>query len=89
MKFTIDKNLIKKIEEKTDINYRTEDCYDEDNKVWLKLEDLDEVLDDLLEKIDDIEYEYLEYKEYQERDRNDDFIPEREVPEIHGKGISW
>ena len=89
MKFLIDKKLIEKVKDKTDINYRTEDCYDEDNKVWLNLEDLEEILDDLLEKIDDIEYEYLEYKEYQERDRNDDFIPEREVPEIHGKGISW
>ena len=49
-----------------------------DDKVWFDLDELEPFLDAML-------YGYTELKEQ----LYNDYIPDREVPEIHGKGISW
>lgn len=77
MKFLIDKSLLEQIRSKYGIPVPTEKAY-EDNKVWFDLEELEPFLDAML-------YGYTELKEQ----LYNDYIPEREVPEIHGKGISW
>lgn len=41
-----------------------------------KIEDLDEEIERLNEKIEELE-------------NKDDYDPEIEIPDIHGKGISW
>lgn len=85
MKFTIDKNLIEKIGKLTATDYGTEECYNDDKKVWFDVEKLEPLLDDLIYEIKHRDNKIIEL----ETQINNDYNPEIEIPEIHGKGISW
>lgn len=69
-----DFDLIEKVREITDVDYHISDLFTY------------QLIEDLI-----FNYEKLqrEYDEYIENEKNNDYCPEREVPEIHGKGISY
>ncbi len=85
MKFTIDKNLINKISKLTSTDYGIEEYYNDDKKVWFDIKNLKPLLDDLLYEIEHRDNKIIEI----ETQINNDYNPEMEIPEIHGKGISW
>lgn len=87
MKFTIDKNLIEKIGKLTATDYGVEEYYNDDKKVWFDIDNFESLLDDLMYEIEcrDDRITDLEFQ----RDNPDNYNPELEIPEIHGKGISW
>lgn len=52
MQFTINKNLVERIENITGIDYQAIDYYNDEEKVWFDIEWLEECFDDLLDIIE-------------------------------------
>lgn len=69
-----DFDLIEKVREITDVDYHISDLFTY------------QLVEDLIFNYEKLQREYDEYKEYE---KNNDYDPEREIPEIHGKGISY
>ena len=66
MKFLIDKNLIKLIEEEMLTDYCTQDCYEDETKVWIDIKEIEPMLDELVFAMNHQEEEFAEYKLYVE-----------------------
>lgn len=81
----LDFDFLKDVEKKTLNNY---DCYkvkDDKENVLISIETAIIMCEDMLYKIEALEEENkkLENQIY------NDYDPEIEIPEIHGKGITW
>lgn len=85
MKFLIDKKLIELVEKLTLTTYETSECYNDEKKVWINVENVEPLIDDLIYEIEYRDNKIIEV----ETQINNDYNPEMEIPEIHGKGISW
>jgi hypothetical protein len=71
------------------------------NEVYIKVKDLNSwiakyfnrkdiiTIEELIGVIEDLDGEVESLNEEIERLKNNDYDPEIEIPDIHGKGISW
>lgn len=84
----IDKKLIDKVSEVLRAEY-SENTIETNGKLMLTAEDVEHLLKDLMTEIDGVTEYYEDRIARIKNQYENDFIPEREVPEIHGKGISW
>lgn len=65
--------------------YETSECYNDEKKVWINVENVEPLIDDLIYEIEYRDNEIIEV----ETQINNDYNPEMEIPEIHGKGITY
>jgi hypothetical protein len=63
MKFLIDKNLMKKIEELTSTDYGLEEYYDDEKKVWINRDVIEPLLDDLIWEMEEREERFNDFKQ--------------------------
>jgi hypothetical protein len=63
MKFLIDKNLMKKIEELTSTDYGLEEYYDDEKKVWINRDVIEPLLDDLIWEMEEREEQFNDFKQ--------------------------